>query len=104
MSIEEITLEEASKGFAAFDSPQRLKIFRELVKSEPVGLTHGNLQNFCNIPASTLTHHLRILLDSRVISSHRSGRTIWYRADFAAVEALMHYLKANCCAYSETER
>lgn len=88
----------AASAFAALGSPLRLLILRALVRAGRGGLAVGELQRRVGIPASTLSHHLRALVQAGVVEQRRHGRTLVCHADFARVEALARFLLAECCA------
>jgi len=49
-----------------------------------------------------MSSHLSILTRARLVSSERSGRSIIYRANLAAVEALTLFLLQDCCGGQPT--
>ena len=60
-------LVEAAQGFAAIGSEPRLEVLLALVRAGPGGLKVGEIQKRVDIPASTLTHHLRFLAAAGLI-------------------------------------
>lgn len=87
----------AASAFAALGAPVRLLVLRALVRAGRGGLPVGDLQRRVGIPASTLSHHLRALVQAGVVEQRRHGRTLLCHADFGRVEALAHFLLAECC-------
>ena len=85
----------ASLGALAQDA--RLRIFRSLVGAGPQGLTPGALSALLDVPASTLSFHLKELLHSGLVSQERDGRHLIYRPALAQMNALVAYLTAHCC-------
>ena len=75
----------------------RLGIFRALVQAGPAGMAAGELARLLDVPPPTLSFHLRDLVAAGLASATRNGRSIGYRADFAAMDALMAFLSDNCC-------
>ncbi|PKO91648.1 MAG: transcriptional regulator [Betaproteobacteria bacterium HGW-Betaproteobacteria-1] len=75
----------------------RLEIFRLLVQNSPAGLAAGEIAKRLNIPASTLSFHLKELSHAGLIKSEQSSRFIYYSTDFQAINALVGYLMENCC-------
>ncbi len=75
----------------------RLEIFRLLVQNSPTGLAAGEIAKRLNIPASTLSFHLKELSHAGLIKSEQSSRFIYYSTDFQAINALVGYLMENCC-------
>lgn len=84
-------------ALAALAQAHRLRIFRLMVVAGPVGLTPGAIAEALEIPAATLSFHLKELSHAGLISQERQGRHLIYRADFARMNALLAYLTENCC-------
>ncbi len=84
-------------SLAALAQAHRLRIFRLMVVAGPVGLTPGAITEALEIPAATLSFHLKELSHAGLISQERQGRHLIYRADFARMQALLAYLTENCC-------
>lgn len=91
-------LVEAAQGFAAIGSEPRLEVLLVLVRAGPEGLNVGDIQKRLNIPASTLTHHLRFLAAAGLIEQTKDGRSIRNLAAFDRVSELAAYLLRECCA------
>ena len=72
-------------------------IFRALIGAAPDGLTPGALSAMLDVPASTLSFHLKELSRAGLIASRQEGRFVWYRADLDAMNGLVGYLTENCC-------
>ncbi|SMD01204.1 regulatory protein, arsR family [Rhizobium sp. RU36D] len=58
----------------------------------------GGLQQSLDIPASTLSHHCKKLVESGLVSQERQGTTLICRANYTAMNALIGYLADECCA------
>ena len=89
---------QASKGFSAVGSEARVEVLRALVRAGPTGLAVGEIQERLGVPASTLAHHLRSLLDGGLICQEKRGRSVINRADFSHIRELADFLLAECCA------
>ena len=50
-----------------------------------------------DIPANTLSFHLKELANAGLVTQQRSSRNIIYRAAFGRMNALLGYLTENCC-------
>ena len=50
-----------------------------------------------DIPAATLSFHLKELMNARLVTQERQGRNLIYRASFEHMNALLGYLTENCC-------
>lgn len=85
------------QALAALAQPHRLRVFRLLVTAGPLGLTPGAITEALEIPAATLSFHLKELSHAGLISQQRQGRYLIYRAAFAQMSALLAYLTENCC-------
>ncbi len=82
---------------AALSQPQRLRIFRALVGAARDGLTPGALSAMLDVPASTLSFHLKELLHAGLVTQQRDGRSLIYRPAIGRMDALLEYLTAHCC-------
>ena len=81
----------------ALAQPARLRIFRALVGAGPVGLRPGDLSARLDVPASTLSFHLKELAQAGLATQERDGRHLIYRPALARMNALLAYLTAHCC-------
>lgn len=86
------------KALGALANPMRLKVFRALVVAGPAGLTPGVLQERLEVPAATLSFHLRELSHAGLVTAERASRHLIYRAEFDRMNSLLGYLTQNCCA------
>jgi ArsR family transcriptional regulator, arsenate/arsenite/antimonite-responsive transcriptional repressor len=86
------------KSLAALAQPLRLQVFRALVVAGPAGMTPGAIGTQLEIPATTLSFHLKELANAGLTQVQRDGRNLIYRADYAQMNALIGYLTAHCCA------
>ncbi len=89
---------EAAEAFAALGSEVRLAIQRALVRAGDAGLPVGALQQRLAIAASTLSHHLRALVQAGVLEQTRDGRTLICRARYDRIQGLAAFLVSECCA------
>ena len=92
-------MEEADvvRSLAALAQAMRLQVFRRLVVSGPEGMTPGLLAEQLDVPAATLSFHLKELMNAGLVTQERAGRNLIYRAAFDRMNALLAYLTANCC-------
>jgi DNA-binding transcriptional ArsR family regulator len=90
-------IETALACLAALSQPTRLEAFRLLVRHEPEGLPAGDVARALCVPQNTLSAHLNVLSQSRLVVSARSGRRIVYRADLSRLNALARFLAEDCC-------
>jgi DNA-binding transcriptional ArsR family regulator len=91
-------LEIAASQLESLGNPTRLRIYRALVRAGVDGIPVGGLQQKLQIPASTLSHHCRKLIDAGLVTQERSGTTLICRANYKMMNALIGYLADECCA------
>jgi len=84
-------------SLAALAQGMRLRIFRALVGAGPQGMTPGALSATLDVPASTLSFHLKELMHANLVSNERDGRNLIYRPAIEQMNALLDYLTAHCC-------
>jgi ArsR family transcriptional regulator, arsenate/arsenite/antimonite-responsive transcriptional repressor len=89
---------DALKALAALAQAQRLRVFRALVQAGQSGMTPGALAVMLDVPASSLSFHLKELSHAQLVQVEQLGRSLVYRADFSRMTALLGFLSANCCA------
>ena len=87
----------AVASLAALAQPMRLRIFRTLVGAGPQGMTPGALSALLNVPASTLSFHLKELTHAGLVTQERESRNLIYRPSMAQMNDLLGYLTAHCC-------
>ena len=90
-------LEDAVVALGALAQETRLSIFRLLVQAGPEGIAAGRIGEALDVPAATLSFHLKELAHAGLVSSRQEGRFIYYSADFERMAALMSFLTQNCC-------
>jgi len=93
-------LEKAAVQLEALGNPTRLQLYRILVRAGEEGLPVGHVQDKLGIAASTLSHHLKRLLDTGLVTQERQATTLICRANYAGMNALIGYLSDECCADS----
>ena len=91
----------AVASLAALAQDMRLRIFRALVGAGPRGATPGALAALLEVPASTLSFHLKELMHAGLVSQQRDGRHLIYSPSLARMNALLDYLTAHCCQASD---
>jgi len=85
------------KSLAALAQPVRLRIFRCLVVGGRSGLTPGALADELQVAPTSLSFHLKELMNAGLVSQQRDGRYLIYRAEFGHMTELLTYLTAHCC-------
>jgi arsenate reductase len=92
-----VETEEAAFAFAALGQGTRLDLLRALLDAGPNGLAAGDVAARLDIPASTLSFHLRALEQAGLIAATRQGRSLIYAVQFARLRALLAFLAEACC-------
>jgi len=90
-------LEIAAKQLEALGNPTRLQVYRALVRAGHDGMPVGSLQEKLEIAASTLSHHLKNLIATGLVTQERQATTLICRAHYPAMDALVGYLVNECC-------
>ena len=88
----------AIEALAALAQEHRLALFRLLVRAGDKGLAAGAIAEALGVPNSSLSFHLAQLRNAGLILQERQHRSLIYRANYAAMNALVGYLMENCCA------
>jgi ArsR family transcriptional regulator, arsenate/arsenite/antimonite-responsive transcriptional repressor len=87
----------AVAALAALAQEARLRVFRALVGAGPEGMTPSALAAMLDIPASTLSFHLKELVHAGLVGVEREGRNLHYRPAIGQMNDLLAYLAAHCC-------
>ena len=87
----------AVEALGALAQEHRLAVFRLLVQAGADGLPAGQIAERMAIPNSSLSFHLAQLHRAGLVSQERRHRSLIYRADYSAMNALVAYLLENCC-------
>jgi DNA-binding transcriptional ArsR family regulator len=87
----------AVTALAALAQETRLSIYRLLVEAGPEGVPAGRIAEMLEVPAATLSFHLKELARAGLISSRQEKQFIYYAADFERMAELMTFLTQNCC-------
>jgi DNA-binding transcriptional ArsR family regulator len=90
-------LAQHASQLSALGHPVRLQILRLVVQAGSEGAAAGEIQARVEVPPSTLSHHLKRLLDAGLVSSRNEGTYHYYSADYGALHALTDYLWQDCC-------
>jgi ArsR family transcriptional regulator len=85
------------KALAALAHGARLVAFRALVVAGPQGLTPGTMAQALGVPASSLSFHLKELVNAGLVTQSRDGRFLVYRAAYDRMNDVLGYLTDNCC-------
>ena len=88
----------AIEALGALAQEHRLNLFRLLVQAGEKGMAAGAIADSLGVPNSSLSFHLAQLRNAGLILQERQHRSLVYRANYAAMNALVAYLMENCCA------
>ena len=97
-----LKLDEAAAGLEALGNPNRLAIYRMLVRAGGNGRPVGQIQAATGIAASTLSHHLKHLELAGLILRRKEGTTHFCCANYRTMDSLIAFLTEECCADSGT--
>jgi ArsR family transcriptional regulator len=90
-------LERHAEQLSALGHPVRLAILRFVVQAGEGGAAAGEIQAHVDLPGSTLSHHLKRLVDAGLFATHGEGTFHYYAADYAALRSLTDYVWEDCC-------
>ncbi|MBK1635523.1 arsenate reductase/protein-tyrosine-phosphatase family protein [Rhodovulum adriaticum] len=82
---------------ATLGHPQRLAIFRLLMRRHPNRVPAGEIGEALNLKPSTLSAYLSALMRAGLVTQDRQGTSLRYRPDMAAVGETLDYLLLDCC-------
>jgi ArsR family transcriptional regulator, arsenate/arsenite/antimonite-responsive transcriptional repressor len=88
----------AAAQLEAIGNPTRLQLYRILVRAGADGLPVGRVQEKMGIAASTLSHHVKRLVDTGLVTQERQATTLICRAHYPAMQSLIGFLADECCA------
>jgi ArsR family transcriptional regulator len=86
------------RSLAALAHAHRLQVFRALVVAGPQGMTPGVMAEGVGIASTSLSFHLKELMNAGLVTQERQGRNLVYRAAYDQMNELLGYLTQNCCA------
>ena len=89
---------DAITALSALASEARLAVFRLLVKRGPEGYTPSELTKRLELPAPTLSFHIKGLVQAGLVLSRREGRNLYYSPNLERMNALVGFLTENCCS------
>lgn len=95
---DDFTSADALAALGALAQEHRLALFRLLVQAGADGLSAGAIASALGVPNSSLSFHLAQLHRAGLVQQQRQHRSLIYRADYPAMNALVGYLMENCCS------
>jgi len=88
----------AADALAALGNRTRLRIFKLLVRAGRGGTNVGTIQRMLGVPATTLAHHISTLTQTDLVAQERRGREVICTANYKAINEVLEYVRAECCA------
>ncbi|MGE9267484.1 MAG: ArsR/SmtB family transcription factor [Verrucomicrobiales bacterium] len=88
---------DAVTKLSALAQETRLDIFRLLVRHGNEALPAGRIADTLDLPANTLSFHLKELQNAGLITSERQGRFILYQLHIPGMSDLLGFLSKDCC-------
>jgi ArsR family transcriptional regulator, arsenate/arsenite/antimonite-responsive transcriptional repressor len=96
-SVMTAKLERHAEELGALGHPVRLRALRFVVQAGREGASAGDIQAHVDLPASTLSHHLKRMVDAGLLTSRSEGTYHYYAANYTALRGLTDYLWEDCC-------
>jgi ArsR family transcriptional regulator, arsenate/arsenite/antimonite-responsive transcriptional repressor / arsenate reductase (thioredoxin) len=82
----------AAQAFATLGHPDRLAVFRLLMRFAPQGVRPTEIAGALGLKQNTLSHHLADLTTAGLVRVTRQGRSLFYAVDLDGAESLIGYL------------
>jgi arsenate reductase len=86
----------APEQLATLGHPQRIAVFRLLMRRYPDLVPAGELATALDIKPSTLSAYLSALQQAGLVTQNRAGTSLRYTIDMVRVQNLFDYLFADC--------
>ena len=77
--------------------PQRLAVFRLLMRRYPDGVPATELANALDLMPNTLSSYVSALMQTGLISQERVSTSLRYTVDMVATQAAIGFLLHDCC-------
>ncbi|WP_108860609.1 helix-turn-helix domain-containing protein [Ruegeria sp. Alg231-54] len=90
-------IEQITDQLAILGHPQRILVFRMLMRRFPDGVPAGELAAELDVKASTLSNYLNALQRSGLVKQERSGTSLLYSIEMKNVQQMLDYLIVDCC-------
>ncbi|MDX2484427.1 MAG: helix-turn-helix domain-containing protein [Pseudodonghicola sp.] len=88
---------ESLAQLAALSHPQRMQLFRLLMRRYPDAVPAGEIATALGFKPSTNSAYLSTLVEAGLVTQDRHGTSLRYRSDTGALQRLMGYLLNDCC-------
>ncbi|WP_170381959.1 helix-turn-helix domain-containing protein [Ruegeria atlantica] len=90
-------IEETASQLAILGHPQRISVFRMLMRRFPDTVSAGELATELDIKPSTLSNYLNALQRSGLVTQERSGTSLLYSVEMKNVQHMLGFLLNDCC-------
>mgnify|MGYP001812364713 CR=1 FL=1 len=90
-------MEIVSSQLTVLGHPQRLKLFRLLMRRYPDHVTATELAVSLGLKPSTFSNHISALMRAGVVTQERRGTSLRYAIEMSAVRTMLDYLIRDCC-------
>jgi ArsR family transcriptional regulator len=90
-------LTKAVAALSALAQESRLKTFLLLVRKGSNGMAAGDIAEELDIPAATLSFHLKELTRAGLLESRREGRSVRYALRVEGMQEFLRFLSQDCC-------
>lgn len=87
----------APSRLAVLGHPQRLAVFRLLMRRYPDKVAAGELADALDLKASTLSAYLSALMQAGLVTQERASTSLRYSIDMREVQGTLDYLLLDCC-------
>ncbi|WP_371038581.1 helix-turn-helix domain-containing protein [Rhodosalinus sp. FB01] len=87
----------ASDRLSTLGHPQRLALFRLLMRRYPDRVPAGELACALDLKPSTLSSYLAALMQAGLVTQERAGTSLRYTVDMTEVRGTLDYLLRDCC-------
>lgn len=84
-------------ALASLGHEARLSVFQHLVRAGHDGMNVGEIGEQLDLPASTLSHHLKALVQAGLVIQEKRGREVFNRPDFEIMANVTAFLSKECC-------
>lgn len=96
-----MNIKHAAFCMAELGHPKRLAIYKLLVKAGSKGLPVGLIAAELKIPSSTLSHHIKRLVEVKLISQTPERQILYCKPNFKQLNRLIEFLTEECCQRGE---
>lgn len=88
----------ASELLKSMSNRHRLLILCQLIESEK---SVGQLSAFLGIRSSTVSQHLALMREEKLVTTRRDGQTIWYQIESQPARRIIEVLYQTFCNEAE---